>query len=111
MTRPVESKVTRLSTPKTLEHGLPPYLASDEALIHMLNRYPADLFDANGQVSLRPSTKKVVPRRNASPATQDRKLQVTLRNVEHAHPGLWAEARGLLPETRARAGHPEARAS
>lgn len=92
MTRPVESKVTRLSNPKTLEHGLPPYLASDEALIHMLNRYPADLFDANGQVSLPVDEEGRPEAETLLHDIRTGRLQVTLRNVEHAHPGLWAEA-------------------
>ena len=49
MARLVESKVTKLEAPKAIEHNLPPYLASDEALIHALNRYPAGLVDTNGQ--------------------------------------------------------------
>ena len=56
MAHPVENNA---SAPLTVEHGVPAYLASDEALIHLLNRYPADLFDINhyefdadGQVSL-----------------------------------------------------------
>jgi hypothetical protein len=92
MARPVESKVTKLSVPTALEHGLPLYLASDEALVHMLARYPTDLCDANGVVSF---PLDVEGRPDAETVLHDvktGKLQVTLRDVEHTHPGLWAEA-------------------
>ncbi|MBK8841256.1 MAG: hypothetical protein IPO30_22120 [Hyphomonadaceae bacterium] len=50
MTRPVESSVTTegvLEPPRTVEHDIPLDLASDKALIPILDRYPEDLFDIN----------------------------------------------------------------
>lgn len=92
MARVVESKVTKLGTPKALEHNLPPYLASDEALIHALDRYPGKLFDANGQVSLGFDEDGHADGEGVLKAIKAGMLTVTLRNVEQAHPGLWAEA-------------------
>ena len=92
MARVVESKVTKLGTPKALEHNLPPYLASDEALIYALDRYPGKLFDANGQVSLGFDEDGHADGEGVLEAIKAGKLTVTLRNVEQAHPGLWAEA-------------------
>ncbi|HEX5007983.1 MAG TPA: hypothetical protein VFV70_12770 [Hyphomonadaceae bacterium] len=92
MARQVESKVTKSATPKVVEHGLPPYLASDEAIIHALNRYPAGLVDANGRVSLGFDETGHADGEGVLDAIKAGKLSVTLRNVEQAHPGLWAEA-------------------
>jgi hypothetical protein len=96
MARLVESKVTKLAAPltapKVVEHDLPPYLASDEALIHALDRYPGKLFDANGQVSLGFDDDGHADGEGVLQAIKVGKLTVTLRNVEQAHPGLWAEA-------------------
>lgn len=47
MTRTVESNMTGVTVPTVLDHEVPTYLASDEALIHLLDRYPAELFDIN----------------------------------------------------------------
>src|SRR5262245_45207426 len=61
MQRRIESKVTKPATPVRVEHDIPGYLASDEALVHILNRYPAELLDItrydfaeNGKVTLTP---------------------------------------------------------
>ncbi len=98
MTHPVESKVATPPAPVAVEHGVPTYLASDEALIHLLNRYPADLFDinayefdANGQVSLETGDRGHADGATVLKAIKAGKLWVNLRGIEHAHPGLWAE--------------------
>jgi hypothetical protein len=92
MARQVESKVTKLDTPKVADHGLPSYLASDEALIHAINRYPAGLVDSNGKVSLGFDETGHADGEGVLEAIKAGKLSVTLRGVEQAHPGLWAEA-------------------
>lgn len=92
MARLVESKVTKLDAPKVIEHNLPPYLASDEALIHALNRYPAGLVDANGKVSLGFDETGHADGEGVLEAIKAGRLSITLRHVEEAHPGLWAEA-------------------
>jgi hypothetical protein len=106
MARLVESKVTKLTAPKVVEHALPPYLASDDALIHALNRYPGKLLDSNGRVSLGFDEQDHADGEGILDAVKAGKLSVTLRNVEQAHPGLWAEAlasfRSLAPGLGAR---------
>src|SRR5262245_20558455 len=92
MARLVESKVTKPAAPRVVEHGLPLYLASDEALIHALNRYPAGLLDTNGRVSLGFDETGHADGEGVIEAVKAGNLSVTLRNVEQAHPGLWAEA-------------------
>jgi hypothetical protein len=98
MTRTVESNVTGVTVPTVLEHDVPAYLASDEALIHLLDRYPAELFDinrytydANGQVSLATGTRGEASGREVLQAIKAGDLWVNLRSCEDAHPGLWAE--------------------
>ena len=101
MTHSVESSVTAgqaLTAPKTVEHDIPLYLASDEALIHILDRYPEDLFDINcydfdsdGQVSLTTGTRGRADGRAVLNAIKAGRLWVNLRSCEIAHPGLWAE--------------------
>ncbi|MDP3492981.1 MAG: hypothetical protein Q8R82_07690 [Hyphomonadaceae bacterium] len=101
MTQSVESSVTAeavLNAPKTVEHGIPLYLASDEALIHILDRYPEELFDINcydfdaeGQVSLTTGTRGRADGRTVLNAIKAGRLWVNLRSCEDAHPGLWAE--------------------
>ena len=98
MTRTVESKMTGVSVPKTVDHDVPLYLASDEALIHLLDRYPADLFDINryafdadGQVKLTTGTRGEASGRTVLEAIKAGRLWVNLRSCEDAHPGLWAE--------------------
>jgi hypothetical protein len=95
MAHPVEDTV---SAPLTVEHGVPGYLACDEALIHLLNRYPIELFDINhyefdadGQVSLETGERGHADGATVLKAIREGKLWVNLRGVEHAHPGLWAE--------------------
>ncbi len=102
MARPVESSVTALTAPlkapKTVEHDIPLYLASDEALIHILDRYPEELFDINsydfdaeGQVSLTTGTRGRADARTVLAAIKAGRLWVNLRSCEEGHPGLWAE--------------------
>lgn len=110
MTQSVESSVTAaraqgtgVSAPKTVEHDIPLYLASDEALIHILDRYPEELFDINcydfdaeGQVSLTTGTRGRADGRTVLSAIKAGRLWVNLRSCEEAHPGLWAEVQRAL---------------
>lgn len=98
MTRTVESNMTGVTVPTVLDHEVPTYLASDEALIHLLDRYPAELFDINrytfdaeGQVSLATGTRGDSSGREMLEAIKAGQLWVKLRSCEDAHPGLWAE--------------------
>jgi hypothetical protein len=98
MTRTVESNMTGVTVPAVLEHEVPTYLASDEALIHLLDRYPAELFDINrytydgdGRVSLATGTRGEASGREVLQAIKGGELWVNLRSCEDAHPGLWAE--------------------
>jgi hypothetical protein len=116
MTHQVESKVTRLTAPTTLDHGVPAYLASDEALIHLLNRYPAELFDINrydfdadGQVTLTTGTRGHADGATILTAIKAGKLWVNLRGIEHAHPGLWGEIQMAFQKFAPRIGAAKAR--
>ncbi len=98
MTRTIESKMTGVTVATALDHDIPLYLASDEALIHLLDRYPADLFDINryafdadGQVSLTTGARGEASGRDVLAAIRAGALWVNLRSCEDAHPGLWAE--------------------
>lgn len=98
MTRTVESKMTGVSVPKAIDHDVPLYLASDEALIHLLDRYPPELFDINryefdadGQVRLATGTRGEASGRAVLEAIKAGRLWVNLRSCEDAHPGLWVE--------------------
>lgn len=109
MTRTVESNMTGVTVPTVLDHEVPTYLASDEALIHLLDRYPAELFDikrytfdAEGHVSLATGTRGESSGSDVLEAIKAGQLWVSLRSCEAAHPGLWAEVmqafRKLQPE-------------
>jgi hypothetical protein len=98
MTRTVESNMTGVSVPIAVDHDVPQYLASDEALIHLLDRYPEHLFDINryefdaeGQVTLATGTRGEASGRSVLDAIKAGRLWVNLRSCEEAHPGLWAE--------------------
>lgn len=98
MTRPVESFVTGSAIPTVVDHNLPRYLASDEALIDIFDRYPHDLFDINhyafdtdGQVSLTIGSRGRADGLSVLEAIRAGRLWVNLRSCEDAHPGLWAE--------------------
>jgi len=98
MTRTVESNMTGVAVPTAIEHDIPAYLASDEALIHLLDRYPAHLFDINryvfdaeGKVTLATGTRGEASGRAVLDAIKAGRLWVNLRSCEEAHPGLWAE--------------------
>ena len=102
MTQSVESSVTAVTgvaAPMTVEHDIPLYLASDEALIHILDRYPEDLLeinssdlDADSQGSHGAATCARPDGRTLLAAIKAGRLSVSLRSCERAHPGLWAEA-------------------
>lgn len=98
MTRTVESKMTGVSVPAAVDHDVPLYLASDEALIHLLDRYPEHLFDINryefdaeGRATLATGTRGEACGRAVLEAIKAGRLWVNLRSCEEAHPGLWAE--------------------
>lgn len=98
MARTVESKMTGVAVPTALDHDVPLYLASDEALIHLLDRYPTHLFDINryefdaeGQVTLATGVRGEASGRAVLEAVKAGRLWVNLRSCEEAHPGLWAE--------------------
>jgi hypothetical protein len=98
MARPVESFVTGPAIPTVVDHELPRYFASDEALIDILDRYPHDLFDINhyafdtdGQVSLTTGSRGRADGKSVLEAIRAGRLWVNLRSCEEAHPGLWAE--------------------
>ena len=90
--------MTGVEIPTVVHHDVPAYLASDEALIHLLDRYPAHLFDINryefdaeGRVSLTTGTRGEASGRAVLAAIKAGQLWVNLRSCEEAHPGLWAE--------------------
>ncbi len=98
MARPVESFVTGPAIPTVVDHNLPRYFASDEALVDIFDRYPHDLFDINhyafdtdGQVSLTTGSRGRADGRAVLEAIRAGRLWVNLRSCEEAHPGLWAE--------------------
>ncbi|MEQ1608012.1 MAG: hypothetical protein ABL956_03430 [Hyphomonadaceae bacterium] len=87
-----------LTAPKTVEHGIPPYLTCDEALILILDRYPDALFDINchdfdgdDEVSLTTGTRSRADGRTVLNAIKAGRLWGNLRSCEEAHPGLWAQ--------------------
>jgi hypothetical protein len=106
--------MTKPTAPVRVEHDIPSYLSSDEALIHALNRYPSDLldisrfdFDENGKVVLTPGWRGRAAGETVLDAVRNGQLCVSLREIETAHPGLWGEiemALGqLAPQTFAKA--------
>src|SRR5690606_22951017 len=87
MTRTVESKMTGVSVPTAVDHDVPLYLASDEALIYLLDRYPADLFDItsyafepDGQVRLAKGARGEASGRAVLEAIKSGRLRVNLRS-------------------------------
>lgn len=98
MARPVESNVTGPSIPTVIDHELPLYFASDEALADILDRYPHELFDINhyafdtdGQVTLTTGSRGRADGKDVLEAIRAGRVWVNLRSCEEAHPGLWAE--------------------
>lgn len=83
-------------------------LADDAALAELLDSYPAELFDINlydyddaGQVSLRTGARGRAGGRDLLDAIQKGRLWVNLREVEVAHPALWAEVMKAFAPIRA----------
>ena len=100
MQRRIESNVTKPSAPARVEHDIPSYLASDEALIHILNRYPTELLDIsrydfgqNGRVTLTPGQRGRAAGETVLDAVKNGQLCITLNGIERIHPGLWGEIR------------------
>ena len=96
----IESNVTKPAVPVRVEHDIPAYLSSDEALVHILNRYPTELLDIsrydfgeNGAITLTPGRRGRAAGETVLDAVRNGQLCVTLNNIERAHPGLWGEIR------------------
>lgn len=113
MARRVESFIAGPAIPTVVDHRLPAYFASDEALIDILDRYPHELFDINHcaldaeeQVSLATDAQGRTDGRTILEAIRAGTLWVNLRSCEAEHPGLWAEAMrsfgNLTPEIGAK---------
>jgi hypothetical protein len=114
MTHSVESKMTGQAgpaAPMAVEHGVPLYLASDEALAHLLNRYPSDLlainsYDASGDLA--PAFGEGDGRALLD-AVKAGHIWLVLRGVEQAAPGLWAEAQADMARLAPHIGAENAR--
>jgi hypothetical protein len=96
----IEENVTKPAIPVRVEHDIPTYLSSDEALIHILNRYPAELIDISrydfgesDKIVWTPGQRGHAAGETVLDAVRNGQLCVTLNNIENAHPGLWAEVR------------------
>jgi len=82
------------------EHGLVERgFASDQALVEVLERYPADLidinlydYDAEGQVSLRTGARGQLSGDQLLEAIKAGRLWVNMRSAQLGCPGLWAAA-------------------
>ncbi len=82
-------------------------LAEDGALVELLDRYPADLFDINlydyddeGQVSLRTGVRGRLGGEELLEAIKRGRLWVNLRGIEDAHPALWERIRDAFADIR-----------
>lgn len=84
--------------PRVFSHGVADLgLATDEALAALLDRYPEELFDINaynydaeGQVSLATGSRGRADGAALLDEIKAGRLWVNLRNVQDAHPDLWA---------------------
>src|SRR6185295_5352981 len=94
MRHSVESKMTPAgpTAPMAVEHGVPLYLAADEVLIHLLNRYPPELLDIKRYAGFDLPIAANWDGESILAAVKAGEIWVTLRGVERAAPGLWAEA-------------------
>jgi hypothetical protein len=111
----IEENVTKPAIPVRVEHDIPAYLSSDEALVHILNRYPAELVDIsrydfgdNGNIVWTAGQRGHAAGETVLDAVKSGQLCLTLNDIETAHPGLWAEVRlavaGLDPLFERKAG-------
>jgi len=105
MTHRVESIVTRTASPVRVEHDVPPYMSADDALVHILSRYPTELleinrydFGENGKVTLTPGKRGRAGGETVLDAVKNGQLCITLREIEKAHPGLWGEIHKAFAE-------------
>lgn len=94
----VELNMTKAASPTRVEHDVPTYLSSDDALVHILNRYPTELleisrydFGENGKVTLTPGKRGRAGGETVLDAVKNGQLCITLKEIEKAHPGLWGE--------------------
>lgn len=112
MTHSIESKVTGPTSPMALDHGVPLYLAADDALIHIIDRYPADLIGVAGcdfgEEVLAARQRGEIDGAAILEAIKTGEISVTLHDIEHAHPGLWAEIIRSLGGLAPRIGASEA---
>jgi hypothetical protein len=99
----IESNVTKPAIPVRVEHDIPAYLASDEALIHALSRYPARMvevsrydFRQSGSVAWTRGQRGNADAATVLDAVKTGQLRVVLRDLQTMHPGLWAEIRLAL---------------
>jgi hypothetical protein len=99
----IEENVTKPAIPVRGEHDIPAYLSSDEALIHILNRYPAELLDISrydfgesGRIVWTAGQRGHAAGETVLDAVRNGQLCIALNNIESAHPGLWAEIRLAL---------------
>jgi hypothetical protein len=78
-----------------VEHGVPLYLASDAALIHILNRYPADLIEVTGcdfqEEVLAARERGEIDGAAILNVLKLGEIGIVLHDIQRAHPGLWAE--------------------
>lgn len=116
MTQAVESPETfetieAPEAPIRMKHGISPDFSSDAALIELLNRYPAELFDINrysydkkGKVSLETGSRGTADGAAVLEAIKRGELWVNLRGIEKAHPALWKEIRTRFKNVASRIG-------
>jgi len=92
--------------PRLLAHGVDKLgLASDEALIALLDHYPETLFDINaysfddeGQVSLETGARGRADGATVLAAIKAGRLWVNLRDIQDAHPALWDPINAVFEE-------------
>jgi hypothetical protein len=83
-----------------LDHGVPLYLAADDALIHILDRYPTDLIEVTGcnfeDEVLAARERGEIDGAAILGAVKTGEIGIVLHDIEFAHPGLWAEIKHSL---------------
>lgn len=113
MARRDKSFVTGPAVPIVVDHRLPAYFASDEALIDILDRYPGELIDiihcnlgVEGQSTSALGAHGRMDGRAVLGAIREGRMLVNLHACEAEHPGLWAEVMRsfghLMPEIGAK---------
>jgi hypothetical protein len=108
MTHSIESKANGPPAPMDVDHGVPLYLASDAALIHILDRYPADLIEVTN-CDFQEEIFAARQRREIDGAAilnvlKIGEIGIVLHDIQRAHPGLWAEIMLALARLAPRIG-------